>query len=92
MSSRSPRSPAPATASRTIGTGFRARPLAKLRTINEAAELEHIAAHSAPLYRVGCTPRASVRAPRSNCRCRSRGAPRRESQRLTRGPFGHLEA
>jgi excisionase family DNA binding protein len=42
MSSRRPRSPAPATASRTIGTGFRARPLAKLRTINEAAELLNI--------------------------------------------------
>jgi excisionase family DNA binding protein len=42
MTSRRPRSPAPATASRTIGTGFRARPLARLRTINEAAELLNI--------------------------------------------------
>jgi hypothetical protein len=45
---------------------------------------EHVTTHRAPPDRVRCPSSASVRAPRSNCRRRSRGAPRRESQRLKR--------
>jgi excisionase family DNA binding protein len=41
-----PRRPAPTTASRTTGAGFRGPPITRLRTIDEAAELLNVSART----------------------------------------------
>ena len=81
--SRPSQSPASNAASHISAIGTRGRPITKLRTIDETAELFNTSTRTVRrTHRLGCTASAPPGTLRSHFGSGYRGIPRRESQRL----------